>query len=69
VKHLTEHEKKSHTHNSTFAISVVSCSADSFVVAENSVLRINICGDNPTQTQNPKPLAVILFNNTVTLKI
>ena len=32
--------------NSTFAIGGVSCSADSFVVAESSVLRINICGEN-----------------------
>ena len=33
-------------HNSTFAIGGVSYSADSFVVAESSVLRINICGKN-----------------------
>jgi len=30
--------------NSTFAIGGVSCSADSFVVAESFVLRINISG-------------------------
>ncbi len=34
-------------HNSTFAIGGVSCSADSFVVKESFVLRINICGKNP----------------------
>jgi hypothetical protein len=33
-------------YNSTFAIGGVSCSKDSFVVAESSVLRINICGEN-----------------------
>ena len=32
--------------NSTFAIGGVSCSVDSFVVAESFVLRINICGEN-----------------------
>jgi len=35
------------THNSTFAIGGVSCSADSLVVAESFVLRINICAENP----------------------
>jgi len=38
---------KARTANSTFAIGGVSCSADSFVVAESSVLRINICGEKP----------------------
>jgi hypothetical protein len=38
---------KKPAHNSTFAIGGVSFSADSFVVAESSVLRINICGANP----------------------
>jgi hypothetical protein len=33
--------------NGTFAIGWVSCSADSFVVKENSVLRMNICGKRP----------------------
>jgi hypothetical protein len=38
--------------NSTFAIGGVSCSADSFVVAESSVLSINICGKNPTHRKS-----------------
>lgn len=40
--------------NSTFAIGEISCSADSLVVAESSVLRINICCKNPAfgNTQN-----------------
>jgi len=46
-------EKKA-THNSTFAIGGVSCSADSFVVAESSVLRINICGENPAHRKSAK---------------
>jgi len=33
--------------NSTFAIGGVSCSADSFVVTESAVLRINICAKKP----------------------
>ena len=32
--------------NSTFAIGGASCSADSFVVTESSVLRMNICAEN-----------------------
>lgn len=40
------------TANSTFAIGGVSCTADSFVVAESSVLRINICGKNPAHRKS-----------------
>ena len=40
--------------NSTFAIGGVSCSADSFVVAESSVLRINISGINPAHRKSAK---------------
>ena len=45
-------------HNSTFAIGGVSYSADSFVVAESSVLRINICGENPAHRKSAKRYAV-----------
>jgi len=38
--------------NSTFAIGGVYCSADSFVVAESSVLRINICGKKPAHRKS-----------------
>jgi hypothetical protein len=38
--------------HSTFAIGGVSCSADSFVVAESLVLRINICGEKPTHRKS-----------------
>ncbi len=38
--------------NSTFAIGGVSCSEDSFVVAESSVLRINICGEKPAHRKS-----------------
>jgi hypothetical protein len=40
--------------NSTFAIGGVSCSADSFVVAESFVLRINICAENPAHRKSAK---------------
>ncbi|TAH15448.1 MAG: hypothetical protein EAZ14_01930 [Runella slithyformis] len=40
--------------NSTFAIGGVSCSADSFVVAESSVLRINICAEKPAHRKSAK---------------
>jgi hypothetical protein len=42
------------THNSTFAIGGVSCSADTFVVAESSVLRINFCGKKPAHRKSAK---------------
>jgi hypothetical protein len=41
-------------YNSTFAIGGISCSADSFVVAESLVLRINICGKNPAHRKSAK---------------
>jgi len=44
--------QESRTHNSTFAIGGVSYSADSFVVAESSVLRINICAKNPAHLKS-----------------
>ncbi len=40
--------------NSTFAIGGVSCSADSLVVAESLVLRINICAENPAHRKSAK---------------
>ncbi|MFY7937337.1 MAG: hypothetical protein ACOVOQ_08165 [Flavobacterium sp.] len=45
---------ESRTANSTFAIGGVSCSADSLVVAESFVLRINICGKNPAHRKSAK---------------
>ena len=46
--------KSKTAHNSTFAIGGVSCSTDSFVVTESSVLRINICAKNPAHRQSAK---------------
>lgn len=42
------------THNSTFAIGGVSCSADCFVVAESFVLRIYICAEKPAHRKSAK---------------
>lgn len=39
-------EKKAHTPNSGLAKVAVQCSADTFVVNQSLVLRINICGKN-----------------------
>jgi hypothetical protein len=44
-------DKKTAT-NSTLAIGGVSSPLDSFVVAESSVLRINICGEKPAHRQS-----------------
>ena len=38
----------------TFAIGGVSCSADSFVVAESFVLRIKFSGKNPAHRKSAK---------------
>jgi len=40
--------------NSTFAIGGVSFSADSFVVAGSSVLRMNICVEKPAHRKSAK---------------
>lgn len=51
------------TANSTFAIGGVSCSADSFVVAESFVLRINICGKNPAHRKSAKRWVTLETND------
>jgi len=45
---------ESTTGNSTFAIGGVSCSADTFVVAESFVLRIKFSGKNPAHRKSAK---------------
>lgn len=42
------------TDKSTFAIGGVSCHADSFVVAESSILRINICAEKADHHKSAK---------------
>jgi hypothetical protein len=50
-------EVKNTAGNSTFAIGGVWCSADSFVVDESSVLRINICAEKPAHRKSAKRYA------------
>ena len=50
--------------NSTFAIGGVSCSADSFVVAESSVLRTGICGEKHAHRKSAKRCATVNENRT-----
>ena len=39
-------DKEARTHNTGLAKVAVQCSADTFVVNQSLVLRINICGEN-----------------------
>ena len=48
--------------NSTFAIGGVSCYADSLVVAESFVLRINFGGKKPAHRKSAKRYASVLTN-------
>jgi len=52
IQHATE--KKQRTANSTLAIGGDSSPLDSFVVAESSVLRTNICCKKPAHRQSAK---------------
>ena len=53
--------------NSTLAIGGVPSPLDSFVVAESSVLRINICAKNPAHRKSAKryqkPLDILYWSN------
>jgi hypothetical protein len=60
---LTKEKIKSTATNSTYPKVAVQCFADSFVVNQSLVLRINICGENATfakpqnvtsKSKNPK---------------
>ena len=46
--------KRKTPYNSTFAIGGASCTADSLVVAESFVLRINISSENPAHRKSAK---------------
>jgi len=46
-------EKESRPHNSTYKKLAVQCSADTFVVNQSLVPRINICGENRHLRQAP----------------
>ena len=51
---LNRRKHRPTAYNSTFAIGGVSCSADSLLVAESFVLRINICGKIPAHRKSAK---------------
>ena len=55
-------------YNSTFAIGGVSCSADSLVVAESSLLRTNFCAEKPAHRQSAKRYGQFKKNDTIKLK-
>src|SRR5690606_31062757 len=57
-------EMRKTAYNSTFAIGGGSCSADSLVVAESFVLRINICGRNPAHRKSANCYMQVLQNVT-----
>jgi hypothetical protein len=61
-------QKKARTANRTFAIGGVSYSADSFVVAESSILRINICADKPAHRKSANHYASF-FGDTANSKL
>jgi len=44
---MTITDERKTGHNSTYPKGGVSCSADTFVQAESSVLRMKFCGKNP----------------------
>jgi len=46
TQRLTTGRKESRTANSTYKKLAAQCSADTFVVNQRLVLRINICGEN-----------------------
>jgi len=48
--------------NSTFAIGGASCSANSLVVAESFVLRINISAEKPAHRQSAKRYGLLMNN-------
>lgn len=52
-------EKEGRRHNSTYPKGGVSCFADSFVVAESSVLRMKFNGKNPALRVAAKRLYVV----------
>ena len=47
-------DRRKTAYNSTLAIGGLPCSADSLVVAESFVLRINFCGKNPAHRKSAK---------------
>ncbi len=55
--------------NSTFAIGGVSCSAESFVVTESAVLRMNICAEKPAHRKSANPWVQAYQTGTANIKL
>ena len=53
--------------NSTYPKGGVSCSKESFVVAESFVLRINICGKKPAHRKSANRLGASVTTDTATI--
>lgn len=68
MEQTTYDRLESRTHNSTFAIGGVSCSADSFVVAESFVLRIKFSGKNPAHRKSANRYQQAYLTDTTTTK-
>ena len=56
TEYIMTSKKEARTGNTGFAKVAVQCSADTFVVNQSLVLRINICAKNPPLRQVPKLL-------------
>ena len=54
MKRLITIERKQRTANTGLAKVAFQCSADTFVVNQSLVLRINICDENPHLRKAPK---------------
>jgi len=57
----TDDRREQRRHNTGLAKVAVLCSADSFVVNQSLILRINICGENRHLRQAPKRFIRILI--------
>ncbi len=56
MRYLDTHKRKT-GHNSTYPKGGVSCSANTFVQAESSVLQMKFSGKNPANRQSAKRYA------------
>ncbi|PLB85290.1 hypothetical protein C0T31_11675 [Dysgonamonadaceae bacterium] len=57
------------SHNSTYPKGGVSCSSDSFVVAESSVLRMKFSCKNPATSPSCNSLGKMLKNKKINIKL
>jgi hypothetical protein len=60
TEYSNDHKKEAHTPNTGLAKVAVQCSADTLVVNQSLVLRINICGENRHLRQARKRWQILL---------